>query len=178
MKKPTTLSYATWNPNDVRDLNYPLNLKLKNLNWVIVGLNPSRMVSFPENFHKGGFDEWHKYAFALGELSGASMLDLVDDVEPDSRKITCKWRNDPVWKKKHIDRFTKEMKFLFKNHKPKLMCIGKNTFELFHCESGITNLFSQMHVVKNPNGIRVKNAKQEYLKMVNDCAVGQCAGHD
>lgn len=174
---PKTLSYATWSPNDISDLSYPSNLKTKNFGWVIVGLNPSRTVAFLENFHKGGFDGWHNLAFAQGELSGAPMLDLVDEVEPDSRKIICKWRNDTMWKKKHIERFTKEMNFLFKNSKPKLMCIGKNTFELFQSESKLINLFSKMHAVKNPNGIRVRNAKQEYVKMVNACAGGLCSGH-
>jgi hypothetical protein len=174
MKKPTTLSYATWNPDDIRDLSFPQNFRPQNSGWVIVGLNPSKAVSFPENFHIGSFDKWHSVAFKHNELAGAPMLDLIDEVDPNSRNVTQKWKNNSNWKEKQIQRFIAEMGLLLKNDKPKLMCIGINTFDLFRKETKITSLFSQLHVVPNPNGIRVKGAQKKYVEMVNECANSSC----
>ncbi|OIP64792.1 hypothetical protein AUK15_02925 [Candidatus Nomurabacteria bacterium CG2_30_43_9] len=170
MKKPTTLSYATWNPSNIKDLSFPKNLVLKNTSWVIVGLNPSKRISFPENFHMGKFDKWHSLAFIHNEIEGASMLGLIDEVDLNSKNIIKKWKVNNNWRKKQIARFIAEIEFLFKKDKPNLLCIGKNASELILKGKGIIRLFSRMHVVSNPNGVRVKGAQQEYVKMVNKCA--------
>jgi hypothetical protein len=174
MKNPKTLSYAAWNPENIGDLEWPLKHKKKNPRWIIVGLNPSKPVSFPENFHKGGNDSFHKAAFTQNNVKGVPMLDLVDEVNPDSRVIVKKWRENPRWRKKQIRRFIAEMKSLFGKYKPKLLCIGKNTRSLFHKAPELNVLFSQLHAASNPNGIWGENRKQRYTKVTQGCTSGSC----
>jgi len=169
MKKPTTLSYAAWNPKNISDLEWPVEHKKKNPLWIIVGLNPSKPISFPENFHVGKYDYWHRHAFTQEDIIGVPMLDLIDEANPKSAAIVEKWKKDIHWREAQIRRFVAEIKSLFGKHKPKLLCIGKNTNSLFKGEQMLADLFSQRHAILNPNGIRVNGAKQKYAKMVRRC---------
>jgi len=165
LKKFKTVSFALWNDKDFSDTKYiENNLSKLRADIIILGLNPSKDISFLKNFHyqSSKFDKWYKEAFSRHKiLRGVFMTDLIAEAEPDSKTIIKKWSAD---KNKHVKNLKEQLKILgVKNFS--IICIGYNTFDLFS-STGIKTIC--IYKIKHPNAYRQEGARNAFKNDVKE----------
>lgn len=151
LKKFSTASFAVW-PFD--ESHTALHSRL-----VILGLNPSKDITFGVNFHGKRFDVWYEEAFSKAPFQGAYMTDLISIGEPSAKVVVEKWK-DESFRAFHIKNLTEQFVILGINTTTPIFCIGKNTEVLFR---SAFPKYSQVVSIGHPNSYRMKNNKQVFL---------------
>lgn len=149
-----TAAFAVW-PFDTEADHEELHA-----DTVILGLNPSKEVAFGKNFHGGRFDLWYEEAFSKPPFAGAFMTDLMFYHEPDSTIVIKKWSDDQ-FKNDHITELKKQFSILAIQPKTHILCIGKNTEELF--TAAFSDFTSVWHI-NHPNSYRMKGKRQKFVE--------------
>ncbi len=160
LKKFSTASFAVW-PFDESNTT-TLHSKL-----VILGLNPSKDITFGVNFHGKRFDVWYEEAFSKPPFTGAYMTDLISIGEPSAKVVTEKWK-DEDFRAVHIQNLKEQFAILGISTMTPIFCIGKNTESLFRFAFPEYN---KVFSIGHPNSYRMKNNKQVFLEDV--AKVGQ-----
>ena len=161
LRKFNTASFAVW-PFDESDTT-KLHSKL-----VILGLNPSKDITFGVNFHGKRFDVWYEEAFSKPPFAGAYMTDLISIGEPSAKVVVEKWK-DESFRAIHIQNLKEQFAILGISTVTPIFCIGKNTESLFR--SAFPE-YSKMFSIGHPNSYRMKNNKQVFLEDVAE--IGRC----
>lgn len=154
LKKFSTASFAVW-PFD--EESTVLHSKL-----VILGLNPSKDITFGVNFHGKRFDVWYEEAFSKPPFLGAYMTDLISIGEPSAKVVVEKWK-DESFRALHIKNLKEQFAILGISTTTPIFCIGKNTEALF-CSTFPE--YSKVVSIGHPNSYRMKNNKQVFLEDV------------
>ncbi len=160
LKKFRTASFAVW-PFDELDTS-KLHSKL-----VILGLNPSKDITFGVNFHGKRFDVWYEEAFSKPPFLGAYMTDLISIGEPSAKVVVEKWK-DERFRALHIQNLKEQFAILGISTTTPIFCIGKNTESLFRVAFPE---YSKVFSIGHPNSYRMKNNKQVFLDYVAE--IGQ-----
>ena len=160
LKKFSTASFAVW-PFDELDTS-KLHSKL-----VILGLNPSKDMTFGVNFHGKRFDVWYEEAFSKPPFLGAYMTDLISIGEPSAKVVVEKWK-DESFRGLHIQNLKEQFAILGITLTTPIFCIGKNTESLFRLAFPE---YSKVFSIGHPNSYRMKNNKQVFLEDVAE--IGQ-----
>ncbi len=160
LKKFSTASFAVW-PFDELDTS-KLHRKL-----VILGLNPSKDITFGVNFHGKRFDVWYEEAFSKAPFLGAYMTDLISIGEPSAKVVVEKWKDESS-RGLHIQNLKEQFAILRITVTTPIFCIGKNTESLFRLAFPE---YSKVFSIGHPNSYRMKNNKQVFLEDVAE--IGQ-----
>lgn len=151
LKKFSTASFAVWPFNESYTT---LHSKL-----VILGLNPSKDITFGINFHGKRFDVWYEEAFSKSPFLGAYMTDLISIGEPSAKVVVEKWK-DESFRALHIQNLKEQFAILGINTTTPIFCIGKNTEALFR---SVFPKYSKVVSIGHPNSYRMKNNKEVFL---------------
>ena len=164
LKNFETATFALWNFDDIRNIDIiEKNLSKLHTNIIILGLNPSASITFPNNFHcKEQFDGWYRDAFSKVPFQGAYMTDLISYPQASSRIVIEKWEKSKLFRDKNIKALQQQFKVLGVQN-PTIICLGENTHGLF-CETNIKT--GKVWYIKHPNSYRMSNPKETFINDV------------